>query len=104
MKTQSNSAALSVPHHRLVRRFRHSRRIDFDPPILCHCGKDNLTIIDHRVPWYEPTASRDWRYQVTCDTCLQCDCNGYQTRQDVLAAYPANDKLRDGGPMTTESK
>ena len=56
----------------------------------CHCGQDNLTVIDHCALWYEPTASKEWRYEVTCDTCLQCDANGYATRAEVLAAYSAN--------------
>lgn len=77
---------------RLVRRFTHSRRLDFQPPRACGCGC-LLTVIDHRCPWYEPTARREWRYEVTCDSCLQSDANGYATRRDVQEAYSANAEL-----------
>jgi len=75
---------------RLVRRSRHSRRLDFKPAIPCRCGKDMLTVIDHRAPWYASSASRELRYEVTCDTCLQCDADGYQNRAEVLEAYSEN--------------
>jgi hypothetical protein len=78
---------VSVESLKLVRRQKPSRRLDFEPPIRCHCGADNLTIIDHRAPWCCLTASPFWRYEVTCDTCLQCDCGGYQNRREILAAY-----------------
>lgn len=94
MSTQTVTAT-AVDQQRLVRRFHHSRRLDFERPLRCHCGKDNLTVIDHRAPWYEPTASKEWRYEVTCDTCLQCDAAGYANRSDVLKAYSANAEVSD---------
>ena len=82
--------SMSVNSSALVRRFHHSRRLDFAPPIRCHCGRGDLTVIDHRAPWSAPTASPKWRYEVTCDECLWCDPDGYQTRADILAAYGPN--------------
>ena len=61
----------------------------FDPPVRCPwCGKADLRVIDHRHPRYDKTASRDWRYEVTCDACLDCDANGYRTVKELLAEYP----------------
>lgn len=45
--------------------------------------------------WPALTASKEWRYEVTCDTCLQCDADGYANRADVLAAYSANAEVRN---------
>lgn len=91
------ATAPAVDQQRLVRRFRPSRRLDFERLVRCHCGQDNLTVIDHRAPWYEPTARKEWRYEVTCDTCLQCDCAGYVNRADLLAAYSGN--VQGHGPQ-----
>ena len=61
--------------------------MDFDPPVRCHCGRDNYVVIDHRAPWNNPTASKEWRYEVTCDTCYDCDANGYANRKQVMEVY-----------------
>ena len=71
---------------RLVRRHRLSCRLHFDPPILCPCLMANLFVIDYRHPRFPPKASREFRYEVTCDACLCSDPNGYATRKQVLAA------------------
>lgn len=75
----------------LVRRFRHSTCLDFTAPQECPSCRGKLEVKDHRAPWFSPpyTASKEWRYEVTCETCGWCDCNGYTNRREVLEAYPA---------------
>ena len=75
---------------KLVRLEKQSRRLDFVYPIRCDCGEDNLYVIDHRSSYYQATANREWRYEVTCDACRQCDPDGYQNRNEVIEAYPPN--------------
>lgn len=71
----------------LVRRSRHSTFLDFTPVApRCRCGGE-LEVKDHRAPWYDATASAEWRYEVRCEVCSYCDCNGHSSRAAVLAAY-----------------
>ena len=91
----------------LVRRFRHSTYLDFTAPQECPCCRGKLEVKDHRAPWFSPpyTASKEWRYEVTCETCGWCDCNGYANRCEVLAAYPTNvpaDPLHGRGKTSPE--
>lgn len=69
--------------------------MDFVPAIRCHCGKADLVIIDHCAPWYEFTASLDWRYEVTCDECLDCDANGYANKREIIEEYSSNTKEQE---------
>lgn len=90
----------------LLRRFRHSTYLDFAAPQACALCGGRLEVKDHRAPWFSPpyTASPEWRYEVTCETCYWCDCNGYANRREVLAAYPLNATVhpvgREGQPDT----
>lgn len=81
--------------HRLVRRCGPASRLDFEPAVApCECG-GKLAVKDHRIPGFEPTASLEWRYEVVCESCSWCDCNGYQTRREVLDVYTPNEKVSD---------
>jgi hypothetical protein len=82
---------------RLVRRGRLFRRLDVVPPVPCECGFGHVVVIDHHYPMLGRTG-RSWRYEVTCDECMTCDPNGYQTQADVLAAIAANAKVSGGTP------
>ena len=84
----SPSNAPGVACGDLVRRFRHSTYLDFTAPQECPRCQEKLEVKDHRAPWFSPqyTASKEWRYEVTCKACGWCDCNGYANRREVLAA------------------
>jgi len=88
-----NNTAMAVPLQRLVRRFANSTYLDFEQPKACDCG-GQLEVKDHRAPWFSPpyTASAEWRYEVMCEACGWCDCNGYANRREVLSEYPTNSK------------
>ena len=91
----------------LVRRFRHSTYLDFTAPQECPRCRGKLEVKDHRAPWFSPpyTASKEWRYEVTCETGGWCDCNGYANRREVLAAYPTNvPALAQSGGEKTSTK
>lgn len=73
----------------LTRRFKRGPVLDFTVPVRCNCKGGDLVVIDHWTGGCPPTASREWRYEVTCDACLWCDANGYSTKSEVIAEYPA---------------
>lgn len=74
----------------LTRRGRLCRRLDVAPPCPCpRCGRP-VVVVDHRTPLLHATASRQWRYEVTCDACGYSDADGYPTRRAVVDACNAS--------------
>lgn len=100
----SPSNAPGVACGDLVRRFHHSTYLDFTDQQECPLCRGKLEVKDHRAPWFSPpyTASKEWRYEVTCETCGWCDSNGYANRREVLSAYPTNSVL-SRHPATSDS-
>lgn len=73
---------------RLVRNFKGSRYLKFEPERHCECG-GMLAVQDHRTAGGPPTAKKETRYECYCEECKNCDPNGHATQLQVLENSPA---------------